>query len=840
MTQLTYYVGVDSDRDGFTCQGVADTDPLNLIPTAAAHWGINASVHSSATSVTHTRAMTRYGAYYYRVVTGTNTAAGMRFGDDGTTIDDIPVTASTTYSACLWVRGVSDYAGVGMTLEVTNQSGTVLASNTFIISSTAWQQVTALNWSSGVGASHIAFRVRKTSSATNMSFDVTGFMLVTGSSVPSAFNAGSASNQYDDITTYVRSASWTNGHAGMTEADALIKEGVAPEARLTLELDNKEGWFNVETTGTELLTNNDFTSWSGDNPTGWTVTGESGTDPYVNEVGAGESQGGSGNNFCNLYTTSAQIQISQNILTVGERYVVTIEIDTATTGGIRAYCGSTPVSLPYFTSGLKTFTFIASDTSFIIQNYGACDITLAMASVKQTSRYYGLSRETLFTIFASHGAVIDQQLYEGQMERVDISVGNLADRKVTVTCTDAMLTLQGVETSPQYRTNVRVNDLIDTLFDEAVILWPAASVYWILGSERGSILGLTTVLFDAVDLLALSTGTTLLGAAGDVNSPAVKDLNARAYLDDLMSVEMVGRFYFDTRRGRFTFLNRLYDNDNDTVVYNLTDDDFEVGDYRYADLLLNTANVNYTPRSEGTPASVIWRSPKNITVQRFATVSITARYQDPDQRAAKVAAREIIDPVRGTDYTLSISDPFLRVKVRITKGAQSSVIEITNESKTNEVTVSGLQIRGTPIYTYDRQMVNAMNASSVYDNGSREKTFNVAMLGDEETAYSYARSLSTRFGYRRARFASIMFNLNKTDTRAAMALGIALGNQITIAASDGHNGRYAVAAEKHVLRAGGEHTHNVTWVLKPVDGVVWWNLGTSGKSELGMTTTLSF
>src|SRR5947208_616842 len=90
-----------------------------------------------------------------------------------------------------------------------------------------------------------------------------------------------------DLTAYVLALEWNHGLAKALDS-------VAPPARLTMTLDNSGGEFGQEVLGAERLTNGDFANWSGGNPTGWTVSGESGSDPEVSEVGPSKSHGGGG------------------------------------------------------------------------------------------------------------------------------------------------------------------------------------------------------------------------------------------------------------------------------------------------------------------------------------------------------------------------------------------------------------------------------------------------------------------------------------------------------------------------------------------------------------------
>lgn len=58
----------------------------------------------------------------------------------------------------------------------------------------------------------------------------------------------------------------------------------------------------TQSLGPELLTNGDFSAWTGDNPDGWTVGGEAGSDPMVTQVAPG---GGAGTGAARFYASTA-------------------------------------------------------------------------------------------------------------------------------------------------------------------------------------------------------------------------------------------------------------------------------------------------------------------------------------------------------------------------------------------------------------------------------------------------------------------------------------------------------------------------------------------------------
>mgnify|MGYP001613008893 FL=1 len=141
---------------------------------------------------------------------------------------------------------------------------------------------------------------------------------------------------------------------------------------------------NTPALGAELLTNGNFAAWTLDNPDSWTVTGEGLTDPAVHQVGTGEGRLGVGTGFCNIYTTSVAVSISQVVCTVGAFYKYSGTVDLRTAGGLLvvslegAYYGSVWAS-----AGAKVGTFRALATTFgILRQGGATDVTIDDVSLK--------------------------------------------------------------------------------------------------------------------------------------------------------------------------------------------------------------------------------------------------------------------------------------------------------------------------------------------------------------------------------------------------------------------------------------------------------------------------
>jgi hypothetical protein len=135
----------------------------------------------------------------------------------------------------------------------------------------------------------------------------------------------------------------------------------------TEELVSNSGFEDV-TEGSELVTNGTFDS----DLTGWTPGNASGTSGWVY---------GSGNAFMDPDAAVKNRNLYQSILTIGHAYTATVDIKSHTSGGLKIYIGST-YSESYNTTGIKTFSAVASNSSFIL--YGSSsELTVDDVSVKQ-------------------------------------------------------------------------------------------------------------------------------------------------------------------------------------------------------------------------------------------------------------------------------------------------------------------------------------------------------------------------------------------------------------------------------------------------------------------------
>jgi hypothetical protein len=233
MTKPAIRCLVDWDDDLFHCADARPGDALNRMHTGLSsdaglvnlHWNyINKCIVNSATSVAYRQELTDYGIRQLRCVTGTNVAAGAWFGSINGSVFDFNVTNGAVYKVSFWFK--ADVAGVGFTFFMENAAG----SQTFT-STTSWKRI---DRTITMSTTTTAFKMYKTNSATNVTFDVTGFMIVAGSTAPNGFNVGDASNLYDNITQDVKVCTYSMGKSDYTQK--VISEG---EANLLLDNTSK-------------------------------------------------------------------------------------------------------------------------------------------------------------------------------------------------------------------------------------------------------------------------------------------------------------------------------------------------------------------------------------------------------------------------------------------------------------------------------------------------------------------------------------------------------------------------------------------------------------------------
>lgn len=521
-------------------------------------------------------------------------------------------------------------------------------------------------------------------------------------------------------------------------------------------------------------------------------------------------------------------------------YSVKIDIDRDSTYGhaksditpyVRNLSWNNGMSSPYQEIAPPARLSITLDNSG-----GAFDLDNASAA------YYGLlTKGALVRVQATYSATT-YTLFIGKLSAITIEPG-VYGRDATLQATDLMAELLDAEYVPPLQTNVRTDEVLEAMFASGIIALPYATDYWILGVSGYSELGSTTVLLGAADMIDFENGVTTLSYAGD-NAGTERGISAQGYIRDAVAAECGGRFFFNSRTGKFTFHNRHHDA-NYTIDETLTGAAIDSMAYRVQDDIVNRVTIGYQPRTLGTAGSIVWELDAPIVLEPGVSKTIVARYRDPDNESAHVGVINPLPIAMGTDATAYITNTAIDITAQLSAtpnwGGSSAKVQLTNGSGTQSMTVSTLKLRGTPLTSYGKQSVEQFDADSYALYGLYDKSMTLRMVDDDELAQNYADSIVAQFAHGVGRITAVTFNANKNDTRMTCAMTCAIGTYITVDdSSTGHNADYIVVGERHSVTAGGEHTHDVTLTLKPLARAQYWVLGVAGLSELGSTTYPAF
>ena len=179
----------------------------------------------------------------------------------------------------------------------------------------------------------------------------------------------------------------------------------------TLYLSNVVGTFQnneiiyESALGSELLTNGNFTNWTGDNPDNWTVFFEDGANYVTESVGGGEAR------FVSNATSF--LQIVQEVLAVGSFYSYSIDVVAAVSGSLNFLLGSNYVEGTL--GSIQTYSGVGQCTGnphVVIYRGAGGDITVDNVSVKQITNA-ALANGTLKS---SHDELL--KIYTGYLKNV--------------------------------------------------------------------------------------------------------------------------------------------------------------------------------------------------------------------------------------------------------------------------------------------------------------------------------------------------------------------------------------------------------------------------------------
>jgi hypothetical protein len=467
----------------------------------------------------------------------------------------------------------------------------------------------------------------------------------------------------------------------------------------------------------------------------------------------------------------------------------------------------------------------------------------ALTPDNTTSAYYGLlTRGTLIKFTASYNSVA-YITWVGKIDVIRPAANRNANPKqgilVNIVAIDPMEQLLNAQIFPELQTDITISDALAYIIENAAstLVYPYPSSWSVLGV---STLG-TAKLLDQ-DIFTSTTSTTTLPYYGDNSADNKNSVGAGQEIKTLMTTEFGGRIFWNG--AKFEFQGRYYAIASALAVpaLALTSADIESVDYVEGTDIVNDVTVTYMPRSVGTPASVIYSSEHTFSIGAGQTRKVTAHYRDPNTPTARIGAFDVLEMEASIDYLAnSLEDGggtnltsfiFANREVK----AQSASISLTNSGITDAY-ITTLQLRGTPLTTYERETVTAVDAQSIHDHGRYPRTYNFKLVADEATAQAMANIQISRFKDPIARFnnTTVVVNSLKLVTSTA-----AIGQTLTVDehTNTKHAREYTIAGIQHRFDAGSR-VHRTTYTLSPIAREQYWILGEAGFSELDSTAIIA-
>jgi len=332
-----------------------------------------------------------------------------------------------------------------------------------------------------------------------------------------------------------------------------------------------------------------------------------------------------------------------------------------------------------------------------------------------------------------------KQLAEHRIFKVD-GTGKLPDgaRMITIYAEDPTSNWLQQKYIARLQKNVRIDEIITDTIDDSTLPYPYPL--------SGAVVDIAIVNESAVEyssnFIDFNQARTTLDFAGDVEP---RDSTVMAHLVQHLTAEGGGRLFW-SRDAKMVFHNRYRDFIQTTAI-DLTDDDIDEAMGENGAQVANHITVNYAVRELGTPATKIAEAtnlPIKVEQGSYRNFRLPFRSFTTDQR---IASDTVITPVVGTDVICydaetsgSVDNDLIYVDVHRT-GAREIQLQINNPSpfgdpRSKDRWIHTLQVRGTPLISYDRQSAVVFDAESIQDNGKYALELDYAVIDDADFAES--------------------------------------------------------------------------------------------------------
>ena len=403
-----------------------------------------------------------------------------------------------------------------------------------------------------------------------------------------------------------------------------------------------------------------------------------------------------------------------------------------------------------------------------------------------------------------------------------------------ITCIDPTVQLYEKPVNIPLLEDVRGDEILTSIIDQTPFVYPYDSAYFNIGTD--SIDG-TTEIYDyaSIGLTDFEQAYVTVPFSGDATDRG-KETNLNQMLGDVMLAERTGLLFWDVKAEALSFKHRYHNKIAVKSPYSARTSSATftpeqiASAQKYSQQVMNSMDVNYYPRKIGAASSIV-ANKRNVPFVFRAqdTKTFKLRYYDPDNDSALVGAKDVIIPQNSIDIIANSAEDgsgsdwseFLILQSFMAHGEFAEVTYF-NRKVGDPAYVTTMQLRGTPIIAYQKETVTVTNHDSRYLYDKQERTDNVRLISDFDTATEYGvfwtNVLSTNTQY----FRSITIPI-KDSTPASVVNNIVTlepGDVITVRDEYYTDKDYMIVGISHSDIAQRDTPAQTTYMLRPVENAI--------------------
>lgn len=307
-----------------------------------------------------------------------------------------------------------------------------------------------------------------------------------------------------------------------------------------------------------------------------------------------------------------------------------------------------------------------------------------------------------------------------------------------------------------------------------------------------------------------------------------------------------------TRGGVLTFESRMKRGQKTGSVFTLDHTKvLNLSSSYSVDDIVNEVQVQIFPRRVDTSNAILFTLQDRPDIARNTSRAFFCPFRDPADKATRVGGTSMVTPVATTDYTFNAAadgtgaDLTAQLAVSVSWGANGAAVYLLNNGPLDGY-LTKLQLRGLGIYGDESIVFTAGDSESQSLYGKRVERFDMPYQSSPSVGLDAAYFALNQGKAARQRLRGVVFLANHSDGEAIAALAREISDRVTVQDTtsggyltpDAIDGDFFIQAVNLQITQGG--LVRCVWTLAPADADAYWILQTSGFTELGDTTRLSY